>query len=89
MGDAPIECASLGSSRIVTIRVFSHPVDFRHLQEPPPRTPMDLQATIGLGLLTLVLGTIAVMGTVPENRVPYAFHITFVTSVAYVVARLV
>jgi hypothetical protein len=49
---------------------------------------MDLQAMIGLGLLTLVLGTIAVMGTHPENRVPYALHITFVTGLAYVVSRL-
>lgn len=43
---------------------------------------------IGLGLLTLVLGAIAVMGTHPENRVPYAIHITLVTSLAYIVSRL-
>ncbi|MCU4122028.1 hypothetical protein [Variovorax sp. N23] len=49
---------------------------------------MDLQAMIGLGLLTLVLGAIAVMGTHPENRVPYAIHITLVTSLAYIVSRL-
>jgi hypothetical protein len=49
---------------------------------------MDLQAMIGLGLLTLVLGAIAIMGTHPENRVPYAFHITLVTTLAYVVSRL-
>lgn len=54
----------------------------------PARTPMDLQATIGLGLLTLGLGAIAIMGTNPENRVPYAFHITFVTGLAYIVSRL-
>lgn len=52
------------------------------------RKPMDLQTTIGLGLLTLVLGAIAIMGTAPENRVPYAFHITFVTGLAYIVSRL-
>lgn len=43
---------------------------------------------IGLGLLTLVLGTIAVMGTSPENRVAYAIHITLVTGLAYIVSRL-
>ncbi|MGJ7492659.1 hypothetical protein [Variovorax sp. ZT4R33] len=49
---------------------------------------MDLPTTIGLGLLTLVLGTIAVLGTHRENRVPYVIHITFVTSLAYIVSRL-
>lgn len=49
---------------------------------------MNLSTTIGLGLLTLVLGTIAVWGTHPENRVPYAIHITFVTSLAYLISRL-
>jgi hypothetical protein len=49
---------------------------------------MDLEATIGLGLLTLVLGAIAILSTAPENRVPYAFHITFVTGMAYIVSRL-
>ena len=68
--------------------VFSYHVDFRHLQDGRTTGPMDLQAMIGLGLLTLVLGAIAIMGTHPENRVPYAFHITLVTSLAYVVSRL-
>ncbi|MDM0090822.1 MULTISPECIES: hypothetical protein [unclassified Variovorax] len=49
---------------------------------------MDLQTTIGLGLLTLVGAVIAMAGTQPENRVPYAIHITVVTSLAYIVSKL-
>lgn len=43
---------------------------------------------IGLGLLTVGLGAIAVLGTHAENRVPYAIHITLVTGLAYIVSRL-
>ncbi|WP_183028503.1 hypothetical protein [Variovorax sp. UMC13] len=49
---------------------------------------MDLQTTIGLGLLTLVGAVIAMAGTQRENRVPYAIHITVVTSLAYIVSKL-
>jgi hypothetical protein len=49
---------------------------------------MDLQTTIGLGLLTLVGAVIAMAGTHPENRVPYAIHITIVTALAYFVSEL-
>jgi hypothetical protein len=49
---------------------------------------MDLQTTIGLGLLTLLLGAIAVAGSPPENRLSYAIHIVFVTTLAYVIANL-
>jgi len=49
---------------------------------------MDLQTTIGLGLLTLVGAVIAMAGANPENRVPYAIHITIVTTLAYIVSRL-
>ena len=78
------------SDELVTICFISTVDRFSALPTTrcPQRTPMDLQAMIGLGLLTLVLGTIAVMGTHPENRVPYALHITLVTSLAYIVSRL-
>lgn len=49
---------------------------------------MDLQTTIGLGLLTLVLGAIALAGTHPENRLPYAIHIGLVTLLSYIAAKL-
>lgn len=82
-------CASFNSNELVTICIFSlsaQAVGFRSAASSVHT--MHLQATIGLGLLTLVLGAIAVMGTHPENRVPYAFHIALVTSLAYFVSRL-
>jgi hypothetical protein len=49
---------------------------------------MDLQTTIGLGLLTLLFGAIAMVGAPPQNRLPYAMHIAFVTGLSYVIANL-
>ena len=78
------------SDELVTICFISTVDRFSALPTTrcPQRIPMDLQAMIGLGLLTLVLGTVAVMGTSPENRVAYAIHITLVTGLAYIVSRL-
>ena len=49
---------------------------------------MDTEVTLGLGLLTLVFGALAVSLATPENRVPFAIHIIFVNGCAYIIANL-
>jgi hypothetical protein len=51
-------------------------------------TLMDFQTTLGLGMLTLFAGAIAIAGTRPENRVSYAIHIVIVNGLAYLVVNL-
>ena len=88
--------ASLTSAPADPASPFLHP-SFSSFRPAAPSGPprrfdapetMDLQTTIGLGLLTLLGAVIAMAGTQPENRIPYAIHITVVTSLAYIVSRL-